>query len=286
MKYIISIDFGSTFSKAIIMKIDNDNITIHNKITTSIIEFKILIDEIILKNNIDSKLIEAIIVTGIRTKHIPKSIFDIPIYTVDEFTAISYGGLLLSKNNEGIVVSLGTGTAIIYSNLNEVKHLFGTALGGGTFFGLNKFFGNYNNIEERNELFNLADRGNKNNVDLKISDLTDSAIDFKSCDITTSNFALYEKECSKEDIVAASLNLVIQNVGLIVSLVKENYLIKNNLNSINVIFIGTLLENLSAKKFLKEISDYTKNNFLTVEYSSYAVAIGAYEYYLLRLRKN
>ena len=286
MKYIISIDFGSTFSKAIVMKINNDNITFLYKITTSEMDFNIILNRILYENLIDISALEAIIVTGIRTKSITEKFNNVPIYKVDEFTAISYGGLLLSKKDEAIIVSLGTGTAILYSDLNKVIHLFGTALGGGTFFGLNKFFGNFHTIDETEQLFHLANVGNKDNVDLKISDMVDNNIYFLNKDVTTSNFALYEKKSSKEDIIAASLNLVIQNVGLIVSLVKENYLLKNNKKNIDVVFIGTLLENEATKKFLKEIAEYTKNDFITVDYSSYAVAIGAYEYYLLMLREK
>ena len=46
--------------------------------------------------------------------------------TIDEFKAIGLGGLTASNKQNAIIASIGTGTAFIKANNNEIKHLGGS----------------------------------------------------------------------------------------------------------------------------------------------------------------
>ncbi|MCS7103479.1 MAG: pantothenate kinase, partial [Candidatus Korarchaeum sp.] len=86
--------------------------------------------------------ISSIAVSGGRIRSLPNRLFGLPLIEVDEIEAIGRGGAFLAKLDECVVVSAGTGTAIVEVRRRDsgyyVKHLGGTGVGGGTLLGLNK----------------------------------------------------------------------------------------------------------------------------------------------------
>lgn len=118
---IISIDIGTTTIKIIEYK---DNQIINKEIASNKNEEKIL-EEFIEKYKIKKENIEYIVVTGIGAEKI-KTFKNIPIKIVEEFKAIAAGGLYLSKKEEALIISIGTGTALIRATKNGIRHLGGT----------------------------------------------------------------------------------------------------------------------------------------------------------------
>jgi len=57
---------------------------------------------------------------------------------IPEFESIAKGGKFLSQEERGLVISLGTGTAMVIFDGCDWEHIRGTGLGGGTFMGLGK----------------------------------------------------------------------------------------------------------------------------------------------------
>ena len=55
---------------------------------------------------------------------------------IDEFVATGTGGYYLTDKKEVIVISMGTGSFFVKVTENEMKHLGGVGLGGGTICGL------------------------------------------------------------------------------------------------------------------------------------------------------
>lgn len=119
---IIGIDIGSSTIKMI--SYENNQI-LDKEITTNLNIDKVLKD-FIQNNDIKIEKIKKIIATGIGANNLNYNKYNIPIEKVEEFKAIATGGLYLSKKEEAIIVSIGTGTALIKSNGKEVKHLGGT----------------------------------------------------------------------------------------------------------------------------------------------------------------
>lgn len=287
-KYIVSIDLGSTNVKTIVMKIEDETATFIDSYiflsqTNELNEQNII--NFLYKNNIDLNKIEKIILVGSGSSFYDNKYIGIDCIKIDEFSAIGLGGVILSKSNEAIVVNVGTGTSIVYSDINNNKYLIGTGLGGGTFYGLNKKIGI--NFENTNEIYKKAENGDYHNVDLLIGDISKNNISILSKDITAANFAAVWKNSNEDDIVSAILNIITQNIGLIVKLVKENYCLKNNKSNINIVFSGSFIKNNIVKKYFKEIEDFTKEKyiFLSDDYIQFSTAIGAYEYYLIKMRE-
>ena len=66
-----------------------------------------------------------------------------------EFGSLAKGGLYLSGLKSAIVVSCGTGTAVVWARKNKpVVHLGGTGVGGGTLQGLGKLILKTDSVEK------------------------------------------------------------------------------------------------------------------------------------------
>lgn len=281
--YIISTDLGSTNFKAIILKIhdtlDETSIELVGKVRVKTADFALFISDIIEKYGINIDSIDKIIATGTSSSFLGDKFKGIDIIKIDEFNSIAYGGLILSKSDEAMIVSIGTGTTILYSNMRETTRLGGTGLGGGTLVGLSNAILTDELDKTINflELIDMAKKGNKNNVDLLIGDINSGSILNMSKDITAANFAGMYKKANKDDYVAAVLNMILENIAL---------LIKALYKGGRIIIIGTIVSDIYVRKCLNKIAEYTNNKFTFVDDSEYAIAIGAWEYYLLNIRKN
>ncbi len=283
--YIFSLDIGSTNIKAIILEIKDDGkeekINLIGKVRKKNTDFALFISELFDEYSIKKELVENIIVTGTGASFLDDTYEGIKIIKVDEFDAIGYGGLLLSNINEAIVVSIGTGTTIIRSNLYKNERLTGTGLGGGTFVGLsNAILQNRlvnNNVKTFNELIEMAKLGNRKNTDLLIGDISKSAIGDMSFDITAANFAGTNKTFSENDLIASVANMIIENISLIVKGVNKE---------LPVIYIGTFVSDEYIMNRFKELSEYIGNNVVFINDAAFAISIGAWEYYLLKLRNE
>ena len=284
--YILAFDFGSTNFKYLVLKIaENDkeaNIEIIGKGRSIATDFALFIFEIIKKYNIDIKAIEKILATGTGSSYLDDRFEGIEIVKIDEFNAIAYGGIVLSKLEKGNIVSIGTGTTIVYSDLEKVERIGGTGLGGGTLVGLGSaILSNVDcgdkEVTNFKTLIDMAKNGDKSNVDLMIGDISKDNIGNMTSDITAANFAAIQKKANKNDYIAALLNMILENIMLIIKSINNNQ---------PVVFIGTMVADNYVKDCIKKIAEYTKNEVVFVEDAEYAIVIGAWEYYLLKLRKN
>ncbi|MCP4627915.1 MAG: hypothetical protein GY850_31020 [bacterium] len=57
------------------------------------------------------------------------------INVIAEIDAIGFGGAALANSDNCVVVSMGTGTAIVHFSNNSAKHVGGSGVGGGTIKG-------------------------------------------------------------------------------------------------------------------------------------------------------
>lgn len=284
--YTLALDFGSTNFKYLILKVSEDeketNIEVFGKGRDVVTDFALFISNILKQYNIEEKDVDKIIATGTGSSYLEKEFHNIEIIKVDEFNAIAYGGLILSKFEKANVVSIGTGTTIVYSDLKTIKRIGGTGLGGGTLVGLGSAILSDIGNKEREitnfkTLIDMAKLGDKSNVDLMIGDINKGNIGNMTSDITAANFAATNKKANKYDYISAALNMILENISLLVKAV---------CNDEPVVYIGTMVSDEYVRECLYKIADYTGSKIMFVEDSEYAIVIGAWEYYLLNIRKN
>ena len=83
--------------------------------------------------------VACVAITGVGAGSIGSSLLGRPVNHIGEFEAIGRGGAFLANMSKAIVVSMGTGTAIVVVDGEKITHWGGTGIGGGTLVGLSKY---------------------------------------------------------------------------------------------------------------------------------------------------
>lgn len=177
--------------------------------------------------------IDRIMVTGVGASALEDDIYGIRADKVDEFRAIGRGGLYLSGLEKAIIVSMGTGTAIISADGKNASHICGTGVGGGTVLGLS---GKMLNIRDFDSIVQTANGGSLEHVDLFVDDLTKGEIPTLPAGTTASNFGRMDDLATKHDIAMGIINMVFQTIGVIAVLSARLE------NTTKIVLAGTLTD--------------------------------------------
>lgn len=224
-----------------------------------------------LENRLKLEDIDRINMTGVGTAFITEPIYSLECKPVKEFDSIGLGGLFISGLDEAIVVSMGTGTAIIHAKKENSKvtteYLGGTGVGGGTINGLaRKMLG----IESVTHLEQVCEGGDLSKVDLRVSDISrqDLYPDMDT-ELTASNFGKHSDLATKADIAMGIFNLVSETVAMMSIFASRRF----NCNDI------VLTGNLTAIKPIREVFAGLEKSFgvrfLFPEMSRFGTVIGA-----------
>jgi len=272
-KNIIGIDIGQTLTKCAYLK--NDEILLLIKPTNDTITD-------IIKEIKSSKVdINAIHFTGGKAYNIYKDYEkEYESIILDEFEANINGMNFLYKLRKkkdflnSLVVSIGTGTSIVLKR-KYIQHLGGSAMGGGMFMAIIKLL---YNLDDYNTIMDLANKGDRYNVDLKVSDIyaeEDARIkDYFRAFTAASLGKIYASSdiavLRKEDVVTSFLGIIGENIGLIATLFAEIH------NVPEIIFCGSLLmNNKILKNLLTLMTKSKKKDAIFLKNSEFAGALGA-----------
>ncbi len=219
----------------------------------------------VAENGLSLSDIKKVMMTGVGSSHISKPLYDLSCETVSEFRSIGLGGLYLSGLSEALVVSLGTGTALVHAKTNEEpKYLGGTGVGGGTLMGLSK---KMLGIEEMEHLEALAEGGNLSNIDLRISDVSRPMPNMPT-DLTASNFGKLSDIASSEDVALGIINMVYETVAMVSLFAARSIGVKD------IVLLGNLTTVKYAKTIFPELSKIFNVNFIIPENSQFGTVIG------------
>jgi len=210
--------------------------------------------------------IERIMITGVGSSFINSKLFGIPTGRVDEFMAIGMGGLFLSNLKKAIIVSMGTGTALVKAENNTAVHLGGTGVGGGTLLGLsNRIL----NVRHFDELIEAANGGDLSHVDLTIGDISKEVMETLPSETTASNFGKISDLVTKADLAMGIINLVFQTIGMLAVFNTKIDNIKD------VVLTGNLTNVPQSEHIFNQLSKLYDVNFQTPQNAEYATAVGA-----------
>lgn len=222
------------------------------------------------KNGLSIKDIKKVMMTGVGSSHVSHGLYGIDSEWVSEFDSIGRGGLYLSGLSEALVVSIGTGTAIVHARSGgEMKYLGGTGVGGGTLVGLSKLLLQAETVGHAAE---LADSGDLSKIDLRIKDVvTEDAVSSLSGELTLANFGNVSDVAEKEDIAAGIMNMLFETVGMIAIFAAQSVGVRDIVLTGNL----TTLE-LCKRKFenFGGIKEKYGVNFIIPPHSAYATVIG------------
>lgn len=218
------------------------------------------------ENNMNISDVDEIRVTGVGASFLSGNLLDRPTKASPEFDSVGRGGLYLSKRDEAIVVSMGTGTSIVAARHGVVTHIIGSGVGGGTLAGLGS---RMLNIRDVDTLMNLSDAGDLSLVDLTVGDISKAEIPGLTPDTTASNFGKLSDLASSSDIALGIVNLVFQSVATAAVMAARS----EGLDTI--VFSGYLTSIKSGHDVLARFSTLYGIEILIPEFAEFATAIGA-----------
>ena len=174
----------------------------------------------------------ALAVTGGHSQRLPQSIDQMVLYPIDEVEAIARGGQALAiergmdPTTPLLVVSAGTGTAMVRIAGHHFGHVAGTAVGGGTLVGLGNLL---LNSRDALHIDTLALAGDASQVDLNLADVISGPLGALPADATAVNFGRCARGDSntaqdgahdhlqayaQKDLAAGLVNLIGQTIAL------------------------------------------------------------------------
>ena len=224
-----------------------------------------------LENGLSLDEIDRIMMTGAGSRAIQSSIYNRECISVSEFASTGIGGLYLSGLDEAIVVSLGTGTAIIHAKRAEnstlTEYLGGTGVGGGTILGLSRKMLGIASIEH---LEQISEGGDLGQIDLRIKDISKSGT-FKGVNenLTASNFGNLSDLASKKDIALGIFNMVSETVAMMSIFAARQFGIKD------IVMCGNLTSIKPVCDTFASLAPTFGVNFIVPEMSQYGTVIGA-----------
>ena len=179
----------------------------------------------------------------------------------------------MSGKKEGLIVSMGTGTAFVRAGKEGICHIGGSGVGGGTVLGLcEKLCGatSFKTVVE------MAEGGQLDRVDLNICDISKGVISTLTPDTTASNFGKMEDSVSPQDLTVGVLNMVFQTIGMMAVFACRNDSVKD------VVLTGTLTQVPFAKRVFEALHKMHGVNFIIPPNAIYATATGAALSYLYK----
>ncbi len=271
MSVIIGIDVGGSTTKIVGFRTEGEKreliepqfVRANDPVTATYGAFGKFTDE----NRISINEIDKVMMTGVGSSYVKHDLYGLDCIRVQEFNGIGLGGLYLSGLDNAVVVSMGTGTALVHATSEgKMDYLGGTGVGGGTLVGLSKLLLSAETIGHIEE---YAAGGDLANIDLRIKDLTSGGTHSLVDDLTASNFGNVSDLASRSDLALGIMNMVYETIGMVTVFAARSVGVDN------VILTG----NLTRLEFCKDKFDYFNSlnygvNFIMPRRSEYATVIG------------
>ncbi len=274
MRNIIGIDVGGSTTKIVGFRTDGKT---HEMIeplfvraTDAVTSIYGAFGKFTMQNDLAIDDIDRVLMTGVGASFIDKPLYGLNCKKVSEFTSVGNGGLYLSGLDEAIVVSMGTGTALMHAKNVDgravTEYLGGTGVGGGTLLGLSRRMVGVDNIEHFEQ---LCRGGDLSNIDLRIKDMSSDHTFQINDEITASNFGKLSDIASQEDVALGIANMVGETIAMLAVFAARNYKVKD------VVLTGNLTTISAITKVFEGLEAMFGVRFIIPEQSQFATVIGA-----------
>lgn len=273
MSIIIGIDVGGSTTKIVGFRSEGGAYTLiepqfvraNDPLTATYGAFGKFTDE----NNLEIKDIDKIMMTGVGSSYVKRSLYGLPSVRVSEFDAIGRGGLYLSGLSGALVVSMGTGTALVHADKQKgMKYIGGTGVGGGTLLGLSKIMLGAESVEH---IEDYSKTGNLANIDLRIGDISAKGKEIIHPELTASNFGNVSDIAGRGDIALGIMNMLYETVGMISIFGARSVGVSDIVLTGNMTRLGMCKD---KSDFFNRLYDVYGVNFIIPDMAEYATAIG------------
>lgn len=268
MDVILGIDIGGSTTKIVGLRTDGSVLSmLRVKAEDQITSLYGALGNYLACNHLTLEDVRRVVLTGVGASYVDGDIFGLPTCKVDEFSASGTGALALSGQTEGIVVTMGTGTAFLWAEQNgAVRHLCGSGIGGGTLGGLcHKLVG----VERFGQIKRLAEQGTLSQVDLTIKDISNNAAATLDPNMTAANFGNLADDATPADLAAGAVNLVLQAIGTMTVLACQSC------GTNTVILTGSVTTLSQVEPNFHNFEHLYGIHYIVPENATFATAIGA-----------
>ncbi|MBQ7338890.1 MAG: pantothenate kinase [Clostridia bacterium] len=233
------------------------------------------------ENGIALSDIDRVMTTGVGSTFMQQPIYGLACHAVPEFTSIGLGGLYLSGLSEAIVVSMGTGTALIHAKAETdtdgsplvggeydtlIESLGGTGMGGGTMLGLTKLLTGVGTIDH---IVQLCESGNLANIDLRVGDISKKSFREMSDNLTASNFGKVSDLATPNDLTLGVANMVAETIAMMSIFAARSFGLRD------IVLIGNLSSIAPVRRVFEDLGPTFGVNFIIPENSQFGTVIGA-----------
>ncbi len=265
MSVILGVDVGGSTTK--IVAFDQSVIgMLQVRAADQITSLYGAIGNLLHQYNLSLTDVKKIVLTGVGASLINEDIYGIPTCKANEFQSIGKGGLLLCQEEEALVISMGTGTAFVYAKGDEIEHIGGSGVGGGTLIGLaSKLVGE----SDFDAILALAAEGDLSHVDLSVRDISNADISTLPKNVTASNFGRVRSTATKNDLALGLINMILQTAGVIAAITAKSRGFQK------VIVTGSLTALPQARETFDGVTALHGIPFLIPENATFATALGA-----------
>lgn len=210
--------------------------------------------------------VSQIAATGGGARRLGADLLGVPVRKVSEITAIGVGGSTLAGKREALVVSMGTGTAIVSVKGDDIQHFSGTGVGGGTLLGLSKHLLNVARLET---LEQMAERGELSRIDLTVGDVAGGPIGHLPAEATASNFGKVSSDVTAEDKARALVNMIAEVIVVLSVTAARAAGLQDIVLTGKLVCVRPFVQRIQATRGLYE------RNFIIPPHAEFATAIGA-----------
>ncbi|MDD5862264.1 MAG: type II pantothenate kinase [Prevotella sp.] len=217
-------------------------------------------------NSIALSEVDHVVLTGVGAAYINEPIYGLPTTKAEEFLADGLGARYESQLERMIVVSMGTGTSLVYCDGDDIHHIGGIGIGGGTLAGLARIILQTDDIKT---LVGLAMKGDVTNINLLIGDISAKPLPGLPMTATASLFSNAKANASREDIAIGLIHMVLQAIG------SATILSSNGTGIRDFVMIGNLTLLPQCQEVYHSMEKLYHVRFHIPKYSEFCTAIGA-----------
>lgn len=264
---IIGIDVGISTTKIVGIDVTGKVVSpIRIKATDPVASLYGAFGKYLYDNGILLSDIEHVMITGVGSAYINTPIYGLPTDKADEFVADGLGARYETGLDRMIVVSMGTGTSLVQCDGDDIRHIGGIGLGGGTLMGLSRIMLKTDDIRQ---VYTLAEDGDLSNIDVRIGDISPDPLPGLPADATASLFGNAASNACREDIALGIITTVLQTIGSSCILSSLDSGIKE------YVLIGNLTLLPQCAKVFPSMEKLYGVKFIIPRYSEFCTAIGA-----------
>lgn len=225
-----------------------------------------------LENGLSLDDIDRVMMTGVGSSYMSSPIYSLDCRAVPEFSGVGLGGLYLSGLSDAIIVSMGTGTALVHAKRRDdgetdIDYLGGTGVGGGTLLGLTKRMLGVDTVEH---IAQLCEGGDLSRVDLTIKDISrNDQFPGVNYNLTAANFGKLSDLADSHDVALGLANMVAETIAMMAVFAARGNGVRD------IVLTGNLTTIQPIRRVFEGLQDTFGVNFIIPENAQFGTVIGA-----------